>query len=369
VNETVDNSQVFVTYRVSGGSWQSVPMTNTAGSSYEGDIPAQAADNYVDYYITAAGLGGAVASDPEGAPNDLHAFIIGTLVTVLDDDMESDAGWITDPGGSDTASDGFWVLDNPNGTIFPPDEPANPEDDNTPGAGVQCWFTGQGDPGGSVNAADVDGGCTSIDSPTFNLAGYSFARVSFDGWFFNSVPDSDALTFSMSTDGGASFTELWNVMGRENSWNRTSIDLRAIDVPFTTSVVFRFTACDEAGGGTVEAAVDEFLLGRLSGDIVGVDESGAPAAFAVHANRPNPFNPQTTLSYDVPAATDVAVRIYNVSGQLVRTLVDERVSAAGSYAVTWDGNDAYGKAVASGTYYYEVRAGAEVQKRKMTLLK
>ena len=117
------------------GTFSTIPMTATGPSTFEADIPAHALDSYVDYYISAAGIGGATATAPDSAPLDLYTFIVGTLVTVLDDDMETDIGWIDNPGGADTAIDGFWVLDDPNGTTDGIEQ-ANPENDATGGAGV-----------------------------------------------------------------------------------------------------------------------------------------------------------------------------------------------------------------------------------------
>ncbi|MDD4050487.1 MAG: FlgD immunoglobulin-like domain containing protein, partial [candidate division Zixibacteria bacterium] len=79
-------------------------------------------------------------------------------------------------------------------------------------------------------------------------------------------------------------------------------------------------------------------------------------SFKMSQNHPNPFNPTTTIAYSIPEACDVKVMVYNVLGQVVTTLVDEH-KAPGEYAVTWDGNDADGRPVASGMYFYQMRAG------------
>lgn len=91
---------------------------------------------------------------------------------------------------------------------------------------------------------------------------------------------------------------------------------------------------------------------------------------ALGQNHPNPFNPQTTIPYDLPAGGSVRVRLWilDISGRLVSTLVDEDQSG-GSYKVTWEGKDDRGDAVSSGVYFYVLDAGAERRTRKLVLLK
>ena len=93
-----------------------------------------------------------------------------------------------------------------------------------------------------------------------------------------------------------------------------------------------------------------------------------PTNNALYQNFPNPFNPTTSIRYDLRRDGHVVVRIYNVAGQEVRTLVDEQ-QLAGQRKVTWDGRDDYGRAVASGVYVYRIAAGDFVKSRKMILLK
>lgn len=81
-------------------------------------------------------------------------------------------------------------------------------------------------------------------------------------------------------------------------------------------------------------------------------------------NAPNPFRGPTRIAFTLPARERVAVRVFDPAGRLVRTLVNE-TRAAGRHGVTWDGRDDGGRSVASGAYFYEVRAGGERLARKM----
>jgi hypothetical protein len=93
-----------------------------------------------------------------------------------------------------------------------------------------------------------------------------------------------------------------------------------------------------------------------------------PAIARLGQNYPNPFNPVTTIEYETMAHTRVSLRVYNVSGALVRTLVDQDLPA-GAHRVTWDGVSDTGQAVASGVYYCRLSAGDTREARRMVLLK
>ena len=93
-----------------------------------------------------------------------------------------------------------------------------------------------------------------------------------------------------------------------------------------------------------------------------------PEVYALGFNYPNPFNPETTIKYALPQASDVKLVVYNSIGQVVRTLVNERQSI-GRYAFTWDATNDRGQAVSSGIYLYRLQAGEFAQVRKMLLLK
>jgi hypothetical protein len=85
-------------------------------------------------------------------------------------------------------------------------------------------------------------------------------------------------------------------------------------------------------------------------------------------NYPNPFNPSTRIKYSLARNSQVSLSIYNVAGQLVKTLVNE-TRTAGPHAVTWNGRDDRGAPVASGVYFYRLVAGDFTMTRKLTLLK
>jgi flagellar hook assembly protein FlgD len=88
----------------------------------------------------------------------------------------------------------------------------------------------------------------------------------------------------------------------------------------------------------------------------------------LHHNFPNPFNPVTTISYNLAAAGDVQLQVYNTRGQLVKTLVAEHQDA-GEHSVTWFGGDDAGNRTGSGIYFYRIQTGTFTDTKKMILLK
>jgi hypothetical protein len=102
----------------------------------------------------------------------------------------------------------------------------------------------------------------------------------------------------------------------------------------------------------------------------GLESSDIPDKYALHANYPNPFNPTTTIEFDVPVGTynHTSLRIYDSSGKLVKTLIDEPMDA-GKYSVSWHGKDDSGNAVSSGTYYCKMVTEEYSETRQLVLLK
>jgi hypothetical protein len=104
---------------------------------------------------------------------------------------------------------------------------------------------------------------------------------------------------------------------------------------------------------------------------VSVDQdpvASIPSDFELGQNYPNPFNPSTKIQYALKQGEYVSLRIYNIMGHLVATLVDEK-QLPGRYNVQWDGRDDRGQLVSTGIYFYRIQAGSFTQIRKMALVK
>ena len=94
----------------------------------------------------------------------------------------------------------------------------------------------------------------------------------------------------------------------------------------------------------------------------------SPSSFKLYSNYPNPFNPVTTLRYDLPEDGLVNITIYNMLGNVVNNLINKNQNS-GSKSVQWDATNNQGEQVPSGVYLYKIQAGDLSQTKKMVLLK
>jgi hypothetical protein len=112
--------------------------------------------------------------------------------------------------------------------------------------------------------------------------------------------------------------------------------------------------------------VADFSLGNAA---TPVPEPALPAGRArLRQNVPTPFNPRTTIRFDLPAAGSARLAVYDVAGRLIRSLVDAELPQ-GSHEAIWDGRNEAGRAVASGSYFARLLAGDRVETVRMGLVK
>jgi len=102
--------------------------------------------------------------------------------------------------------------------------------------------------------------------------------------------------------------------------------------------------------------------------IQSLERASNPTNFGLDQNYPNPFNPTTRILYTIPESGNISLKISNIHGQLIKTLVSGPV-VSGSHEVVWDGRNEQGSLVASGAYLYRIQAGKFIQSRKMFFLK
>jgi len=121
---------------------------------------------------------------------------------------------------------------------------------------------------------------------------------------------------------------------------------------------------EDACGNTYQETVTVDLLPATLPTPVG----GHSYAYRLLGNMPNPFNPSTTIRYEIAGNDRVTLNVYDVSGGLVRTLVNQQQSR-GTHEARWDGRDNRGRSVASGVYFYRMNAGSFSETRRMVLLK
>ena len=139
--------------------------------------------------------------------------------------------------------------------------------------------------------------------------------------------------------------------------------------------VFQFvdTDVEEDAAYTYQVSVRFKSGAELTSDLLTVTVVPAVKETALRQNYPNPFNPETWIPYELASDANASIAIYNPIGQLVRTL-DLGFQKRGHYvsrekAAYWDGRNAMGERVASGVYFYLLKAGRFVATRKMVILK
>ncbi len=121
-------------------------------------------------------------------------------------------------------------------------------------------------------------------------------------------------------------------------------------------------------GYAIDGEVEDYVMMIYPATDVAVDKVQAPLKFQLFHNFPNPFNPYTTIEYDVPQKTHVKIVIYNLAGQIVEELVNMH-HEPGHHRVMWHGRDASGNPVSSGIYLYLMEAGSYRDRGKLVLIR
>lgn len=196
----------------------------------------------------------------------------------------------------------------------------------------------------------------------------------------------DCALVEISTDGGSTWDNLAPVGGYSHlknsnpmnplpegtpcwsgyhAWREETFDLGAYE---GATVRFRFRFASDANVTEEGWYIDDVTVTSTTTGIDGEQLLPLPSEFALAQNTPNPFNPVTTIRYALREDGPVTIRIYNVAGKVVATLVDAK-ETAGFRSVVWDGTDDVGRKVASGVYLYGMEAGSFSDRRVMILLK
>ena len=132
-----------------------------------------------------------------------------------------------------------------------------------------------------------------------------------------------------------------------------------------------FVPTGEGPAESPQAAAPASAANRGGLDALDIGETKSvdlPTEYALKANYPNPFNPTTTIQFDVPEASDVRLEVYDMMGRRVATLVNGNFNA-GRYEATWNARSDAGNAVASGVYLYRLQAGSFESVKRMVLMK
>ena len=138
--------------------------------------------------------------------------------------------------------------------------------------------------------------------------------------------------------------------------------------PMLPRVTVHFGVLATDGIDTVNVTGEDRTVMVNRYDFLATGEAGFPEVFALHENYPNPFNPSTTLSFDLPKISNVNITIYNMLGQKVKTFSMQNTSA-GYHSVRWNGTNDLGERVSTGIYLYQLHTREFVKTRKMVFMK
>ena len=122
------------------------------------------------------------------------------------------------------------------------------------------------------------------------------------------------------------------------------------------------------GIDTVDVTGENRVLYINRYEYLSVENEGLPTEFALHENYPNPFNPSTTLRFDLPQSSDVNLTIYNMLGQKVKSF-DMRGIQAGKHTLKWNATNDFGEKVGTGVYLYQLQTKDFMKTRKMIFMK
>jgi len=172
------------------------------------------------------------------------------------------------------------------------------------------------------------------------------------------------FTSSITTDSGYCKVEWFHRWEDSGTWNSLGYSTtKTYKLTDTKGFYLKAIAID-----TLKGAVDTSnvkFVDYIPGKKIAVS---FPEKFELYQNYPNPFNPFTTIKFDVPEETNITLKIYNILGEEIITLINMRYRP-GTHKIKWDGTNNKGIKVGSGIYIYRIRSNNYILSRKMLLLK
>ncbi|MBL7941987.1 MAG: hypothetical protein JNM00_04435, partial [Flavobacteriales bacterium] len=322
---------VSLHYRLNNESlWNTAPLINTGGTSYQAMIPAQPKGTVIAYYLSTTDVFGYVsnvqpiASNYSSNANLPYYILVGVQVEGRHDcdDYEDWGAWQEGIAG-DNAESGEWVFDEPVGSYGDDGSMVQIEFQHTPG-GEFCFVTGNAAPADGIGTNDVDSGKSTMQTSVIDLTEYENPVIAYWRYYTNSPPSganpgADWWQVRISDDNGSSWTYIENTLTDDMSWRRHAF--RVLDyVDATASVRMQFIASDSTtigenldGGSLIEAAVDDFVLyDNLIAPSVEETENGMSLEVF-----PNPAQTHTWVDFELPVASNIELNLFDATGRLV----------------------------------------------------
>ena len=180
---------------------------------------------------------------------------------------------------------------------------------------------------------------------------------------YNTEENYDFCNVEVSNDNGASWQTVKSYSGILSAWTKQTFDITSYAAA-STNMKVRFRLYSDDFSVADGWYVDDIKIVNYNVGPVGISENiTSPFSFSLGQNYPNPFNPVTVISYDIPVSSFITLKIYDVLGNEVRTLVN-KTQTAGSYKVDFNGSN-----FASGVYFYKLTAGDYEDVKRMLLVK
>jgi hypothetical protein len=202
-----------------------------------------------------------------------------------------------------------------------------------------------------------------LSSPV-DLTGATSGVLSF--WHRYDTEAGYDLCLVQVTSNGTTWTQVASYSGSHTSWSEVSIDI----TPYVGTSQFKVRFILDSDSWVVKDGwyVDDVQISRDTPTAGVHDPEVSPARIAL-SNHPNPFGFETGIRYQLPATAPVRLAIYDVSGRLVRTLLDGELGSAGAHEIAWNGRDDRGLPVAAGVYFARIVAAGAESTRKLALIR
>ena len=326
------------------------------------------------YAVRAARPGLAARTATQSVPKGKTTTLDLSLGAVLFyDDAETDRGWtLSDP--SDFSVGGRWAraVPVPKFRCSQEGEQIQTGEDHTPDPGNTCFVTDNFtvpcfSPAGAV------AGTVTLTSPALHLSGVTDSRIGYWRWFQTLVPGvstNAALIVKLSNDGGATWVTTETYRSLESAWRYAEIRVGDFFAS-PGDVIVRFVGDNAVfDSERPEIAIDDVAAYSGSGSALAAGTfaaEGAPA-FTVGAPRPSPTRGATDIDLVLGRTTHVRADIFDLQGRLVRRAIDENLPA-GAHVIRWNGRNSGGEPVASGVYWFAVRAGAERHTTRLIVMR
>ncbi|MDP6461652.1 MAG: T9SS type A sorting domain-containing protein, partial [Gemmatimonadota bacterium] len=386
-NGTIARAKLFFSFD-NGATYDSTDMVNTTGDSWEVAMGPYAAGTEVDYHVETTDNEGFLGRAPSIGDYDVYVGFLtieAIQSTTIDGDSSSYEGSPVNVAGIVTAAPGtfadntFYIQNN---WVTDPSY-----------RGIAVYS------GGSLVGQLAVGDSVSLSGDVDEYYNFTQIRMHFTDAYTNHGPVGQLPAYQIATtdlpDSNVAVSEPWEsvlVMAAnsvvtnatagygqwyiDNTAPTTGTETMVDDFgPYTyqpvlgDSLSVRGVVQFSYGAFKVQPRSDSDILPFDLNDAVGVEIGSGPLAFQLSRIDPNPFTGSSAqIRFSIPHASTANLAVYDVTGRLVRTLVNGPVDA-GHHVVDWDGSNQDHRAVSSGVYFYRLKADGQEATRKVTVLK